>query len=429
MALAILLCSFLVLLVLGMPVAFCFLCSSLAYFLFTATPLPLSAQLLSGGVRGFTLLAVPLYIFAGELMNVGGITNRIFDFANALVGHVRGGLGHVNVLASMIFSGMSGSSSADAAGLGRVEIQAMLARGYRPEFAASITAVSSTIGPIIPPSIHMVLYGAMAEVGIDYLFLAGIVPGIIMAACLMAAVYLLVVLGKEPCPTQPWPGLRHIIKASVRAVLPLSAPIIIVGGILSGVFTPTEAGAIAVFYALFLGIFYGDLGLAGLYQAMLRAVRSTAVVMFILATAKMFAWGITIEKVPELLSHGLFAVSSEPWVALLLVLAGLLVLGMFESASANLVIVTPILVPLAPQLGLDLVHLGVIVVLSLMIGIITPPVGISLFIVSDIVKIPFERIARATAPYVVALVIALLVVTYLPDIVLWIPKMYGYVPQ
>ena len=212
-------------------------------------------------------------------------------------------------------------------------------------------------------------------------------------------------------------------------MLPLSAPIIIVGGILSGVFTPTEAGAIAVFYALFLGIFYGDLGLAGLYQAMLRAVRSTAVVMFILATAKMFAWGITIEKVPELLSHGLFAVSSEPWVALLLVLAGLLVLGMFESASANLVIVTPILVPLAPQLGLDLVHLGVIVVLSLMIGIITPPVGISLFIVSDIVNIPFERIARATAPYVVALVIALLVVTYLPDIVLWIPKMYGYVPQ
>ncbi|HBB18528.1 MAG TPA: ABC transporter permease [Syntrophus sp. (in: bacteria)] len=428
MELALLLCGFGILLLLGVPVAFSFLAASLAYLVATDTPLAIAAQQLSGGVRGYTLLAIPLYILAGELMNTCGITQRIFDFANALVGHVRGGLGHVNVLASMIFAGMSGSSSADAAGLGRVEIKAMIEKGYRPEFAAAITAVSSTIGPIIPPSIHLVLFGAMAEVGIDALFLAGIVPGVIMGLCLMGAISIQVMTGREQCPTDPWPGIRQLAVAFWRGILPLSAPVIIVGGILSGVFTPTEAGAVAVLYALLLGAIYKELTWAGLKDAMLRAVRSTVVVMFILGTAKVFAWGITVEKVPEIISLALFSLSSNPAMVLLLILVALLVLGTFESATANLVIVTPILVPMAPMLGLDIVHFGVVIVLALMIGIITPPVGMSLYIVCDIIKIPFERVVRAVLPYIVALIVALLLVAYFPDAVMYIPRFYGYKP-
>lgn len=426
MELALLLFGFGILLLLGVPVAFSFLAASLAYLVAADTPLAIAAQQLSSGVRGYTLLAIPLYILAGELMNTGGITQRIFDFANALVGHVRGGLGHVNVLASMIFAGMSGSSSADAAGLGRVEIKAMIEKGYRPEFAAAITAVSSTIGPIIPPSIHLVLFGAMAEVGIDALFLAGIVPGVIMGLCLMAAISIQVMTGRERCPTDPWPGFRQMTVAFGRGILPLSAPVIIVGGILSGVFTPTEAGAVAVLYALLLGSIYKELTWTGLKDAMLRSVRSTVVVMFILGTAKVFAWGITVEKVPETISHALFSLSSNPAMVLLLILAALLILGTFESATANLVIVTPILVPMAPMLGLDIVHFGVVIVLALMIGIITPPVGMSLYIVCDITKIPFERVVRAVLPYIVALVIALLLVAYFPKVVMYIPRLYGY---
>ncbi|MBX3677326.1 MAG: TRAP transporter large permease [Rhodocyclaceae bacterium] len=426
MALTVLLLGFATLLLAGVPVAFSFLAGSLAYLFIADTPLTIAAQQLSGGVRSVTLLAIPLYILAGELLNSGGIADRIFNFANALIGHVRGGLGHVNVMASMLFAGMSGSSSADAAGLGRVEIKAMLEKGYRPEFAAAITAVSSTIGPIIPPSIHLVLFGAMAEIGIDYLFLAGIVPGFIMGACLMAAIYILVLLGHEQCPTQSWPGARFVFRTFQRAILPLTAPVIIVGGILAGVFTPTEAGAVAVIYALALGYIYGELDWPRLKEALLRSVRSTVVVMFILATAKVFAWGITVEKVPDILALGLFTLSSDPAMVLLLILVGLLILGTFESASANLVIVTPILVPMAPALGIDVVHFGVVIVLALMIGIITPPVGMSLYIVSDITKLPFERIAKAVLPYTVALVVALLLTAYLPDVVMFIPKFYGY---
>ncbi len=428
MALLTLLGSFAVFMIVGVPVAFCFLASSILYMWLVDMPLAMTAQQLSSGVRGYTLLAIPLYVVAGELMNSGGITKRIFEFANALVGHIRGGLGHVNVIASVIFAGASGSSSADAAGLGRIEIKSMLEKGYRPEFAASITAVSSTIGPIIPPSIHLVLFGALAEIGIDHLFLAGVVPGLIMAASMMVAIYLLVLTKREPCPTEPRAAFSVMLKTFGRAILPASAPIIIVGGILSGIFTPTEAGATAVLYALILGILYGDLTWSTLAEALLRSVRSTAMVMFILATAKVFAWGITIEQVPDLLAVALFSLTENPSVLLLLILVALLILGTFESASANLVIVTPILVPLAPALGLDLVHFGVVIVLALMIGIITPPVGISLFIVSEIAGVPFGRVVRTVIPYVLALVVALLLVAYLPDVVLFIPRLYGYSP-
>jgi len=426
MSTAILLGGFAVLLVLGAPVAFAFLAAAITYLLWAGFPLSVAGQAMIGGVSNATLLAVPLYILAGELMNTGGITHRLFAFASAAMGHVRGGLGHVNVFASIIFSGISGSSSADAAGLGRVEIEAMRKSGYRPEFAAAITAASSAIGPIIPPSIHLVLYGAIAEVGVDHLFLAGVIPGMIMGICLMACIYLLVATGREKCPTEPWVGMRAFALAFWKALLPITAPLVIVGGILSGYFTPTEAGVTAVLYVSIVGLVLGELRLGGIVEAFARTVRSSAVVLLILATAQAFAWGLTIEKVPEAVATGLLGISENQIIALALILVLLLVLGLFESASANLVIVTPILLPVATTLGIDPVHLGVIIVLALTIGVVTPPVGMSLFIVADITRLPVSRIAATVLPYTLALILALIITAYSPDLVLLLPRLFGY---
>jgi tripartite ATP-independent transporter DctM subunit len=410
----------------GAPIAFAFLGAAVAYLLWTGVPMSVAGQQLIGGVANYTLLAVPLYILAGELMNSGGITRRLFDFASAAIGHVRGGLGHVNVLASVIFAGISGSSSADAAGLGRVEIQAMKTAGYRPEFAAAITASSSTIGPIIPPSIHLVLFAALAEVGVDHLFLGGVLPGLLMAVCLMIVIYVLVRTGREKCPVHPFAGFRDLSRKFWNAILPLTAPLVIVLGIVSGVFTPTEAGVTAVVYVALVGFALGELRFGQIREALFRSVRSSAVVLLILATAQAFAWGLTIEQVPDAIAEGMLSISDNPAILIAIVLVVLLILGLFESASANLVIVTPILVPLAPVLGLDLVHLGVIIVLALTIGVVTPPVGMSLFIVSEITGLSVNRIAVATLPYIFALVVALALTAYVPDLVLLLPRLYGY---
>lgn len=415
-----------VFLIFGAPVALAFLGASVLYLLVQGFPLSVAGQAMIGGVSNATLLAVPLYILAGELMNTGGITRRLFAFASAAIGHIRGGLGHVNVFASVIFSGISGSSSADAAGLGRVEIEAMRDAGYRPEFAAAITAASSTIGPIIPPSIHLVLYAALAEVSVEHLFLAGILPGLIMSGALMGAIYLLVATGRERCPTHPWVGVRQLGGALWQAILPITAPLVIVGGILSGFFTPTEAGVVAVLYVAFIGLLLGELRFGNIHDALSRTVRSSSVVLLILGAAQAFAWGLTIEKVPDAIATGLLSISDNHAVALGVILVMLLVLGLFESASANLVIVTPILLPVAAALGIDPVHLGVVVVLSLTIGVVTPPVGMSLFIVADISKVPINRIVVVMLPYIGALVCALVVTAYFPDIVLFLPRLFGY---
>lgn len=426
MIFALFLILFLVLLIIGMPIAFTFLVPGVVYLLLTDTPLAVTGQVMLGQFLNFVLLAIPLFILAGELMNTSGITRRIFDFASAAVGHIRGGLGHVNVFASLIFSGISGSSAADAAGLGRVEIRAMCEKGYRPEFAAAITACSSTIGPIIPPSIGLVLYGALAEVSIDYLFMGGILPGLVLGLTLMIAIYLQVLTGREKCPTEPFPGLRVLFTYLGRAVLPLAAPVIIVGGIVTGAFTPTEAGAVAVMISLSVGLLYRELTLPDIYAALVRAAVATAKVMFILATAALFAWVLTVEQVPDLVAEAMLSISDQKWVFILLIIITLLFLGLFENASANLLIVTPILVPIAPQFGMDLVHLGVVIVLTLMVGQITPPVGVTLYIVTDIAKVSMGRIVRATGPYLIAMIVAVALVAYLPDLVLIIPRAFGY---
>ncbi|MBM3523210.1 MAG: TRAP transporter large permease [Alphaproteobacteria bacterium] len=420
-------CSlFLVLLFTGLPIGFVFLVPSIVYMLMTDTSLVLLGQSMLQQFLKFVLLAVPLYVLAGELMNSSGITNRIFNFAHALFGHIRGGLGHVNVVGSMIFAGMSGSAAADAAGLGRVEIKAMVDGGYRPAFAAAISATSSVIGPIIPPSIGLVLYGAIAEVGVDHLFLAGFVPGVLLGIALMIAIYLQVLLGRETCPLTPFPGYAELGRRFIVAAPCIATPIVIVGGMVSGVFTPTEAGVIAVAIALGLGIAYRDLSWSGFVDSLMRATRGTAAIMFILATVSCFAWVLTVEKAPDRVAELLLSLTTEKWLLMLLILATLLFLGLFETASANLLIVAPILVPIAPQLGLDLVHLGVVLVFALVIGNVTPPVGVCLFIVQEITRLPLSVIVRATGPYLVAMIAALLVVAYVPELTLWLPKLFGY---
>lgn len=426
MALTVFGIAFLVLLILGMPIAFTFLVPGVLYLILTDTPLVLAGQTILQQYLKFVLIAIPLFILAGELMNTSGITARIFQFATHAFGHIRGGLGHVNVVASVLFSGISGSSAADAAGLGRVEIKAMRERGYRPEFAAAITAASSTIGPIIPPSIGLVLYGAIAEVGVDWLFMAGVLPGLLLAFALMVAIYLQVLTGREKCPVEPWPGFRAVGRSFWKASLAVLAPVVIVGGIVTGAVTPTEAGVVAVFIALLLGILYGELSPASLFGAMQRSVRSIAGIMFILGTVSLFAYVLTVEHVPELVAAAMFTLTNETWILMLLILATLLFLGLFETASANLLIVTPILVPIAPELGLDLVHLGVVLIFALMIGQITPPVGITLFIVTEIAQVPMSRIVWATIPYLLAMIAALLVVAFWPALVLYVPQHFGY---
>jgi TRAP-type C4-dicarboxylate transport system permease large subunit len=377
MALTVLLISFFVLLLLKCPISFALLTSSLLTLLVKGLPLTMVPQNLMEGAESFTLLAVPFYILAGEIMNVSGISERIFNFAMAVIGHVRGGLGHVNVLASLIFAGISGSASADAAGLGRIEIEAMRKEGYDISFAAAITAVSSTVGPI-------------------------------------------------KCPVRARQPMKSIWDAFLKASFSLLAPVIILGGILIGVVTPTEAGVTAVLYTFALGLMYRTLSKEKMITAFKNTIRSTAVVMFLLATSKAFAWLITIERVPEILTQIMFHFTSNKSIILCLICLGLLLIGTIESASANLVIVTPILVSIALALDIDLVHLGLITVFALMIGLITPPIGTSLYIVSDIAAIPFERLARATIVYLFPLIGLLIFLAFMPELVLFIPRLLGY---
>ena len=426
MAITVLLISFFVLLFLKCPISFALLTSSILTLLVKGLPLTMVPQNLMEGAESFTLLAVPFYILAGEIMNVSGISERIFNFAMAVIGHVRGGLGHVNVLASLIFAGISGSASADAAGLGRIEIEAMRNEGYDISFAAAITAVSSTVGPIIPPSIHLVIYGAIAEVSVGDLFMAGILPGLLMGAVLMITIYIQAVTGIQKCPIRMRQPLNAIWDSFLKASFSLLAPVIILGGILIGVVTPTEAGVTAVLYTFALGLMYRSLSKGKMITALKNTIRSTAVVMFLLATSKSFAWLITIERVPEILTQVMFHFTSNKSVILCLICMGLLVIGTIESASANLVIVTPILVSIALALDIDLVHLGLITVFALMIGLITPPIGTSLYIVSDIASISFERLARATMIYLFPLIGLLLFLAFTPNLVLFIPRLLGY---
>ncbi len=372
------------------------------------------------------LLAIPLFILSAELMNVGSLSNRLLDFCNALVGRFRGGLGHVNVVQSVIFAGMSGSAIADAVGIGRLIIGMMVRDGrYTPSYAAAITAAGAVIGPIIPPSIPMVLFALVSDASIGYLFLGGAVPGILMAVALMGMNA--VIARRRGFPVEPPVALRKLPMTTLRALPALLLPVILLGGIYGGVTTPTEAAAVAAAYALLVSIaLYRDVSLRQLYDAVLNSARSSASIGLLIGGALVFNYVVTIENIPNSLAAMLGDRALSPTVFLIIVNLMLLVLGCLLEGTTILLVIVPIFIPTARALGIDMVHFGVVVVVNLMIGLITPPYGLLLFIVANIAKVGLLSLMRDILPFLVAMLAALALITFVPDLVLWLPRLLGY---
>lgn len=413
------------LIIANMPVGFSLIVMGLSWLILEGQTMTSAPQRLIGGIDSFPLLAVPCFILAGIAMNTGGVTERIYGFARALVGHLTGGLGHVNITGSLIFSGMSGSAIADAGGLGLLEIKAMKEDGYPADFAGALTCASCIIGPLVPPSIPMVLYGVIANASVGALFLAGIVPGLLTALFLMVHVYFYA--RRRNFPRHPRSTLPQLWVAFKRAFLALITPVIIMGGIFGGIFTPTEAAAVAAIYALVLGLFiYGDLKLSDLPRIFKEAVNTSAVVGFIVAGASLFSWVLARERVPQQIAEAFLGLSDNPHVILLVMNLVMLILGCFMEGIAIMILMVPVFMPVIKQLGIDVNHFGVIVVMNLMIGILTPPFGVALFTVAKVGNIPFEQLARAIVPFLPPLILVLLICTHFPGLVMWLPRLvYG----
>jgi C4-dicarboxylate transporter DctM subunit len=419
--------SFAILLALGTPIAFCIGISALAGLLqMVDTPLLLVPHMMFQGTDSFPLLAVPFFILAGTLMNAGGLTRRLVDFANLLVGQLRSGLALVNVVASMFFAGVTGAAVADTSAIGSVLIPAMEEQGYDLDFSAAITAASSTMGPIIPPSIPMIIYGVSAEQSIGALFLAGIIPGLLIGLALMAVAYLSDSRRQGRLSRHKRAsGWRDLLGGVKDALLALFMPAFILGGILAGVFTPTEAAAISVLYAFVVGRFvYGELNWRQLPGLMLDSLVVTAVIMFIISNAAIFGWLVAALQMPQKIVTLLTASISSRWLILIMINLFLLLVGTFMETTASLIILTPVLLPLAKQIGLDPIHFGAIMVLNLVIGLTTPPLGVCLFVSSGIAGISLERLSRAMIPFLLAAIVVLLLVTYIPALSMWIPQLY-----
>ena len=463
----ILLGSFLLLMILGLPVAIAMAVSSLLYILVTGVaPDVVLAQRMIAGVESFPLLAVPFFILAGNLMNVAGVTGRIYKFAVALVGWMKGGLGQVNILGSVIFSGMSGTALADAAGLGTIEIKAMKEHGYSTEFAVGVTAASATLGPIIPPSLPFVIYGMMANVSIGALFLAGLIPGLFMTLLMMAtvaffahkngwgsdtpfswaalgeaAVEILVVMA---FPVAVWLMARAGLSINLAiglalitllaldwyfdfaAVMALMAPVILIGGMTLGLFTPTEAAVAAVLWSLFLGLVrYRSMTMRTLAKATFDTIETTASVLFIVTAASIFAWLLTVSQAAQLLSDFILGLTDNKWVFLLLANILILFVGCFIDTIAAITILVPILLPIVLKLGIDPIHFGLIITLNLMIGLLHPPLGMVLFVLARVARLSVERTTMAILPWLVPLLLALVAITYIPELTLWLPRTMG----
>jgi len=374
------------------------------------------------GTNSFILLSIPLFLLAGNLMNTGGITQRIFKFANVMVGHLRGGLGHVNIVASIIFAGMTGTAVSDAAGLGTVEIQAMTDSGYDKEFSCAITGASSTIGPIIPPSVPLVIYGILASVSIGRLLVAGIIPGLLIGGALMIMVS--IYAAKRNYPQEKKANLREFFIVSKEAFLPCMTPVIIVGGIISGIFTPTEAAAVASLYAFILGfVIYREISLADLWKIVQKTARDTAIITFIVSCASLYGWVLIRSRIPIILMEQMTSISNNPLIILLILNCALLVVGCFMETIAALNILVPVLTPLILTVGINPLHFGLIMVFNLMIGLITPPFGMVLFVLNKVSGVPVEKIVKATLPFLIPLLVVLLLMTFFPSLVTFLPDL------
>ncbi len=412
----------LVLLVIDVPIAVAIGLTAVIFFVAMGQGsfLVMLPQRMYSGTTGFTLLAIPFFILAGNLMNTGGTTTRIFRFARALVGHVPGGLGQVSVVSSMIFSGMSGSAVADAAGLGQIQHRAMVDAGYKPTISAAIVAGASTIGPVIPPSIPFVLYGAITSVSVTQLFLAGAIPGVLMGIAMMIGIFLMA--KPRGLPSDPRANFVEIWTSFKAAFWPLMAPVIIIGGITTGFFTPTEASVIATLYALVLGFCYRDLKWRDLPPILLASLKQTCGLMFIIATANFFGWFTIFERIPDQLITQLTAMGASPAGFLWIVIAIILVLGCFLDGNAIFLITLPIFMKLCPLYGIDMVNFGVVMTLLIMIGNLTPPVGMCLFAVESFAKVGIWRLSLECLPYLLAIFAVTLLCAFIPDIALWLPS-------
>jgi TRAP-type C4-dicarboxylate transport system permease large subunit len=457
--------TFLGMMTTGVPVAIAMAGSALVYILLTGSTPPFAVvHRMISGIDSFPLLAVPFFIFAGNLMNNAGITNRIYDFALALVGWLKGGLGHVNIIGSVIFAGMSGTAIADAAGLGTIEIKAMRDHGYDIEFSVGVTAASATLGPIIPPSLPFVIYATMANVSVGQLFLAGILPGIVMAGLMMltvayyahknhwggdialewkrmgkALIELAVVVA---FPLAMWgavklgmpfnyalgAGLALLFLADWRfkfdAVMPIMTPILLIGGMATGVFTPTEGAIAACVWALILGlVWYRTMTLKMLAKVSMDTIETTVTVMFIVAAASIFGWLLTATRVTDMVALWVLSFTHSPWVFLLLANLLMLFVGCFLEPTAAILILVPVLLPVVQQLGIDPVHFGLVMVLNLMIGLLHPPMGMVLFVLARVANLSIEKTTMAIVPWLIPLLLSLALITYVPQIALWLPHL------
>jgi TRAP-type C4-dicarboxylate transport system permease large subunit len=451
----------------GIPVAVAMAGSALLYILWTGNLPPyVVVHRMVSGIDSFPLLAVPFFILAGNLMNNAGITNRIYNYALALVGWLKGGLGHVNVVGSVVFAGMSGTAIADAAGLGTIEIKAMTDHGYSKEFAVGVTAASATLGPIIPPSLPFVIYGMMANVSVGALFLAGILPGVLMALLMMLTVAYfahkngwggdikfsgpkLVKALMETAVVVAWPLLVWLLVVKVgwhaqltvalglvvlfaadkafkfQAALPIMTPVLLIGGMTTGIFTPTEGAIAACLWSMVLGFaWYRTLNWKMFVKVCLDTVETTATVLFIVAAASIFGWMLTATGVTSAIASWVLGFTKEAWVFLLLANLLMLFVGCFLEPTAAITILVPILVPICQQLGIDLVHFGLVMVLNLMIGLLHPPMGMVLFVLARVAKLSVERTTVAILPWLVPLLLSLGLITYIPQLVLWLPKKF-----
>lgn len=414
---------FIVLTVLGLPIAYSLGLSSVVYLLVTDIPLTVLAHRLPNALNSFPLVAVPLFIFAGSLMNTSGITDRLFKTARIFVGRQKGGLAHVNILASLIFSGISGAALADIGGLGKIEIKAMKDQGYNLGDAAAITAASATIGPIFPPSIPLIIFGSVAEVSGVKLLIAGIVPGLILTVMLMVIVYIIAHMRNWATDTLK-PSMKESIKIILNGLPALLAPVMLIGGLISGWFSPTEIAAVTVVYSLILGFFvYRVLNLKNLFKVIKESVHSTAQILMVVAAASVYAWILTIEQVPAAIAEFLLGISTNPIVLLLMVNVLLLFIGMIMDTIAAILVITPIIYPVLIMAGVNPVHMGIVVVFNLMIGLLTPPIGMSLYMVSVVAKHPIEKVIRRLLPFFIPLIIVLLILTLFPTLSTWLPNL------
>jgi tripartite ATP-independent transporter DctM subunit len=372
------------------------------------------------GVNNFPLLAVPFFILAANVMNRGSVTHRIFNFANSLVGHLRGGLGHVNVLASMIFAGMSGTAVADAAGLGALEIKAMREQGYSLEYSTGITGASSVIGPIIPPSVAMVIYGWLSDVSVGALFIGGLIPGVMLGLALM--IMTVVLSYRVSMPMQPRPPVCDILNLSRRAILSLMTPVIIVGGIWSGIFTPTESGAVASAYAIVLGtVVYRELGVKELVDVFRNTIEFTAIILFIISIAGLYGWLLVRLQIPMTLAEGVVKLTTNPTLLLLILMVFFLIIGCFMSVIESVLIFTPIMVPMVKMMGIDPLFFGVIMVISLSVGVITPPFGNVIYVLVGITDQSFEKVVKALIPFLVPILATIIILILFPELVTYLP--------